>query len=162
MNNAISRLAKMLKDRENPNILGVLIGVVEAGFPDIKIRIQDNFVLEKDDIIFSAHVLENYERDFEFSGTMDLSKSTSGTPLDNAGTIGNVVDVSATGLPVTPVVHTHTLPVRLINGINIDGGSYSGTGTIKWTDTLVVGDEVILIPSMNNKRFYLVDKGVSV
>lgn len=34
------------------------------------------------------------------------------------------------------------------------------TGTIKWTNTLQEGDEVILIPSTDGQKYYLIDKAV--
>ena len=67
MNEAIVSIAKQFKNAKNggKQFEGFLIGEVVAELPDIKIKIDPAIVLDKTNLIFAAHVLKDYEREFE-------------------------------------------------------------------------------------------------
>lgn len=122
----LTELAKMLKDREQNTPPSVATGVVLKPPPEPRIRLNDVVVLEKENLVFAAHLLKNYERKVRFE-----DKKASGK-------------TSSAGDPS----HTHD-----VKEIKIDT-------KMKWTDTLKEDDEVILIPSMDEQMYYVIDKGV--
>ena len=67
MNEAIVSIAKNFKDAKEGGkpFEGFLIGRVVAELPDIKVQISPEVTLDKTHMIFSAHVLSDYEREFE-------------------------------------------------------------------------------------------------
>ena len=67
MNEAIVSIAKEFQNAKNGGKLfeGFLIGDIVADLPDIKVQIDPAVVLDKANLIFSAHVLHDYEREFE-------------------------------------------------------------------------------------------------
>lgn len=99
---------------------GFVIGVVESAPPGLKVRISPEILLQKENIIVAAHVLKDYEREFEiFQGD----------------------EIQLSGSP----------PV-----------SFTAKGKLKWTNTLEVGDNVILVPSGDIQNYILIDKVVSL
>lgn len=121
----IMELAKLLKERENPSTSGIQVGKVVVGFPDIKISAGDKIILDRDDLVFSAHILKNYRRDFEIE---NIDGETDSINVGDHGT------------------HKHK-----INTLK---------ATIKFTDELKIGDEVILIPTTDEQTYYVLDKVV--
>lgn len=49
----ITELAKMFKDRNNPNILGVQIGVVVSPLPNLIIRLGEQILLDNEELILA-------------------------------------------------------------------------------------------------------------
>lgn len=54
------RIAKKLKDRENPNKIGLTIGEVISPYPEIIIK-TDKYIFEKDKLVVSSHIGEHYK-----------------------------------------------------------------------------------------------------
>lgn len=101
MDHHIVEFAKMLLDRNNPEIASVLIGTVEEGFPDIKIRLNDNIILDKSYLVFAAHTLSDYQRQFTSDGDITIgttnSYSSSGTiTLTDTFSVGDQVIIMPT------------------------------------------------------------------
>lgn len=67
--NGIVELAKLFKDRENESYDGYVIGEVMADFPNVKIKIDDNIHLDASHLVFAAHLLSGYTREYEIVGT---------------------------------------------------------------------------------------------
>lgn len=67
MNEAIVSIAKNFKDAKEggKQFEGFLIGDVVAELPEIKVQIDPAIILDKTNLIFSAHVLHDYIREFE-------------------------------------------------------------------------------------------------
>lgn len=67
MNEAIVSIAKQFQNAKNggKQFEGFLIGDVVANLPDIKIQIDPAIILDKTNLIFAAHILKDYEREFE-------------------------------------------------------------------------------------------------
>lgn len=108
------------KNKESKRFEGFVIGVVESAPPDLKVRISPEILLYKENIIVAAHVLNDYERDFEvFQGD----------------------------------------EIRLSNSLPV---SFTAKGKLKWTNTLEVGDNVILVPSGDIQNYILIDKAVTL
>lgn len=107
MTDGITELAKMFKERNPKEWLGIQTGIVINEFPNIQIRLNEFVILDKDKLLFASHLMNGYKRDYTAS---------TGTEI---GTI---------------------------------------TGTLEWTDTLKVDDQVILIPTSNEQKYYVIDK----
>jgi len=67
VNEAIVSIAKQFQNAKNggKQFEGFLIGEVVAELPEIKVQIDPAIILDKTMLIFSAHVLHDYEREFE-------------------------------------------------------------------------------------------------
>ena len=73
MNEAIVSIAKQFQNAKNggKQFEGFLIGDVVAELPDIKIQIDSAIILDKTMLIFAAHVLPGYVRDYELYDITD-------------------------------------------------------------------------------------------
>ncbi|WP_053955095.1 DUF2577 domain-containing protein [Inediibacterium massiliense] len=134
----ISELASLFKERDNRPYLGPQVGTIISPPPNIQVYLGDKIILTKEHLIIGAHVLEDYERQFEIKG----DESTSG----ESGSI-----TLKSNVPTT---------YEVVNG-NVEG-NVSMKGTFKYTDTLKKGDQVILIPTTDEQTYFLLDKGVSL
>ncbi|WDV48218.1 DUF2577 family protein [Clostridiaceae bacterium M8S5] len=141
----MSSLAKLFKERENISYLGPQIGEIIMPPNDIKIALGDKIVLEKENLIFSSYILNSYSRQFEIKS--DENNIT--FEQDNPGEAFNK-EVSG----ATPPIHLHK-----ISKMNIST-NYESTGTITFTDTLKKGDLVLLIPTTDEQKYYVIDKVV--
>lgn len=140
MMDGISELAMLFKERDNKYYLGPQIGKVISPLPEIKIALGDKIILIKEHLIIASHILKDYEREFSVEGQIQLSQENAGeTDSASVGDHGS---------------HDHNLTSLNVNT------QYQSTGKIKWTDSLKVGDEVILIPATNEQQYYVIDKVV--
>lgn len=126
----LTELARMLKDREPKTPPSISTGVVVAPPPDPQIRLNDTVILYKEHLIFAAHMLADYERAIKFDDT-------------NCGTTTSVNDGGDNASS-----HTHEIAELHVDTI------------MKWKDTIVEGDEVILIPVVDSQLYYVIDKAV--
>ncbi len=143
MSDAYLRLAKLFKQRENPVLLGPVIGTVITAPPELEVYVNKKIQLRKHQIIIGEEKVKNYQREFLSEGEVgelkiELSQfSITSSDKDSGGDSHGTV--SGTG--------------------SLAGkGTFKKTGTIKWTDELVEGDEVILVPMQNNNLYFLLDK----
>lgn len=124
------------KESEFP---GFFVGTVEIAPPEIQIRLSPEIVLFKENLIIAASVLKDYEREFEiFEGEIQFTDA-------NCGQTNNVSN------------HSHA-----IESLNVDSDTFTAKGKIKWTDELVEGDKVILVPAQNENMYILIDKAVEL
>lgn len=138
----VSELAMLFKERDNKVYLGPQTGKVISPLPEIQIALGEKIILTKEHLIIASHILKDYEREFSIEGDMQLSQANAGeTSTVSVGDHGS---------------HKHTVAT-----LNINTG-YKSTGKIKWTDSLKVDDEVILIPTANEQRYYVIDKVVKI
>jgi len=140
----IAKLASLLKDRDNQPYLGPQIGVVVAPPPDIRVSLGDKIILDKDNLIIAAHVLADYQRELEITGEIDITGAAGKTTLIQPPP------------PEEPVVVSETWGMQ---STSLEGQEKI-TGAMKYTDTLKAGDEVILIPSTDEQRYFVIDKVV--
>jgi hypothetical protein len=140
---AISELAMLFKERENVIYMGPQVGTVISPPPNIKVSLGEKIILDKEDLIISAHVLAGYQRAMEITNIKNTGLSSGSGDMD----------FHLTGNPPSK---NYT-----ITGLSIPQSSaMKSEGTLKYTDTLKVGDQVILIPSNDNQKYYLIDKAV--
>lgn len=142
---AISELAMLFKERENTSYMGPQMGTVISPPPDIKVGLGDKIILDKEDLILAAHVLAGYEREIEgnhITGSVFSSR-------------GGKMDFHLTGNPPS---QNYTIT----NFSLLASTTEKSEGTLKYTDTLKAGDKVILIPSSDNQKYYLIDKAVKL
>lgn len=147
MSKAITELALIIKGSGNPprqqhssaNFKGFFVGTVEVAPPELQVRLSPEIVLFKENLVISAAVLKDYEREFEiFDAEIQFTDSD----------CGQTTNVSA---------HTHE-----IASLNINSQTLKAKGKIKWTDELVEGDMVILVPAQNENMYILIEKAVEL
>lgn len=126
----LTELAKMLKERDPKRPPSITTGIVVSPPPNPLIKLNDVIVLDGNRLIFSSHLLAGYERRIKFKET-DWGITTE----VNDGGQG---------------ARTHKHYVNLSNEDTL----------IEWTDTLIKGDEVILIPVQDGQLYYVIDKAV--
>lgn len=118
---------------------GFFVGTVEVAPPEIQVRLNPDVVLYKENLVIAASVLKNYEREFEiFDAEIQFTDS-------NCGQTNNVS------------AHSHS-----IESLNVNSSTLKAKGKIKWTDELVEGDKVILVPTNNEQMYILIEKAVEL
>jgi len=136
-------LANLFKNLKNPNYLGAVVGEVIETFPNLRIAIADKIIVEKEQIFVSQHLMKDYEREFEIDGKISFDTKTE---LEKAGVTGQATE--------NPVGHEHNIKIRSLD--------FTSRGKLKFTDTILKGDMVLLIATMDNQNFFLIDKGVNL
>lgn len=137
--NAINKLALMIKARDNPKWLGAITGEVIKAPPELEVKLESGITIKNKKIMISIEKIAGYKRTFSIVGNIDNEDMT-------------VQSSSMTKAGQGP--HEHTLTSFKANG------SYQSTGSIEWTDTLKVGDTVLMLPTNDREYFYLIDKVV--
>lgn len=128
----IVELAMLFKERDNVAYMGPQVGKVVSPPPDIKVSLGKEILLNKEHLLMAAHVLAGYERAIEIPLTNDIEGET---------------ELKFVGQPME---HSH------------DQKSIGVKGKMKYTNTLQIGDEVILIPTTDCQRYFLIDKLTSL
>lgn len=136
---AINKLALMLKSRDNPKFLGAITGEVVKAPPELEVKLENGIIIKNKKIMISIEKIKGYKRTFSIVGNIDNENMT-------------VQSSSMTKAGQGP--HEHTLKSFKAKG------SYQSTGSIEWTDTLKIGDKVLMLPTNDRKYFYLIDKVV--
>lgn len=140
------RLAKLFKDRENPILIGPVLGTVIVAPPELKVQINEKIILKKHQIIIAEEKVSGYQREFSSEGEVNelditlsefsISSSDKDSKGDTHGTVSGTGKFKGTG-------------------------TFKKTGSVKWTDELVEGNKVILIPMLNNNLYFLLDKATT-
>lgn len=87
----ITELAKMLRERDNMPYSGAMVGIVMSPPPTIKVALGDKIILDREQLVISAHVLQNYSRQAEVTSTSgDLSFHLKNNPPSNDYTLTNL------------------------------------------------------------------------
>lgn len=141
MDEAFVEFASVLKGvtKGIPKFEGFIVGKVISPPNDIRISIDEAIILDKTNLIIAAHVLKDYEREFEI---FDAEIQFTDENMGNTNTVSN---------------HSHT-----IQSLSVDSQTLKAKGKFKWTDTLKEGDLVILVPSQNEQMYILIDKAVEL
>lgn len=139
MNDPYVEMAKMLKERDNKIYSGYNVGEIVEDFPSIKIRTDENILLDKEELLFSAHLLRDYEWEYEIvEGEIQFVDTNCGdTTVDS--------------------LHSHQ-----IESLNVDTNTLKSKGKIKWVNTIKKGDKVLLIPSGDEQTYVVIDKVVTL
>lgn len=144
MSKEIEELAKLLKERENKYWMGVVVGEVESPPPELRVRIDEKIIINRDKIVVSWEKVAGYNREYSIDGKVDKIDITF-----NEFSI-NSIDKDSNGDAHGTVSST--------NGIFKGSGTYKASGRIEWTDELKKGDLVIMLPTVTHGLWYLVDK----
>lgn len=137
-----NRLAKIIKKRENPEFIGPIICRVINPPPEIKISgLSGKLLLDKDDLYINASVLTDYKRTFISEGIVDLDDS-------KCGQTDSVYDG---GYQATS--HKH-----ILDTLEVTDGMFAAEGELTLTNTLKKDDEVLLLPTNSNQKFFLICK----
>ena len=131
----LTEFAKLFKDRDNSAPPAITTGIVIAPPPDPQIRLNEVVVLYKDNLIFASGMLVDHVRDADINGTITFTDTNAGITTD----VSN---------------HSHG-----IETLNVDT-TYEAKVRVTWKDTIVPGDEVILVPVIDGQLYYVVDKAV--
>lgn len=133
----INTLAQIIKARDNPKWLGAITGEVIKAPPNLEVRLENKVVIKNHKIIISIEKIIGYQRTYSLKGNI--------TKYDFDNT------TSSEAVPNHPA---H--PISKLSGT----GTYTAEGTIQWTDTLKVGDKVLMLPTNEQEYFYLIDRVV--
>ena len=136
------KLAKIIKKRDNPKVIGPIICKVINPPPEIKITgLSGKLLLDKDDLYINDLVLADYSRNFISEGIIDIDDSMCGeTDLIHDG-----------GYQASS--HRHSLET-----LEVTDGMFAAEGSFTLTDTLKKGDEVLLLPTNSNQKYFLICK----
>jgi len=137
MDEQMVEFAKMFKERDNMPYEGYSIGEVVEGFPEIAIKLDAQRILYKDRLVFAAHILKDYEREFELEGEIQFTDENCGET--------NVMSL-----------HSHS-----IESLNVDSQTLKAKGKVKWTDVIKKDDKVILVPNADHQKYIVIDKAVT-
>ena len=136
-NKSVATLASLLKDRDNPVWLGAVTGEVIKAPPELEVKLQSGVIINKHKIMVSIEKIAGYKREFSIDGTINditINATTSNKPCG--------------------------LGASNAHGTIQGKGNYKTVGTITWTDTLKVGDTVLMLPTNKEEYFYLIDRVV--
>lgn len=134
----ILEFAKFLKELKNPFFLGAVTGTVVVAPPNLQVKLESGIIIKKHKIMLSIEKINGYCREFKIDGEIQQDMNYTSSDM----------------IPAGQGPHKHKL---ISFGAK---GSYTSTGKITWTDTLKVGDIVLMLPTNNHKYFYLIDRVV--
>lgn len=132
----LTELAKLFKDRDNRPPSSITTGIVISPPPQAEIRLNAETILYNRQLVWSAHMLMDYQREIELEGKILFQDS-------NAGTTG-----SSDG-------HSHS-----IETLSVDTTFQAIEVKLKTINTVQAGDEVILMPVSDNQLYFVLDKAV--
>ncbi len=134
---SIVKLAEIIKKRDNPLWIGAVTGEVVKAPPELEVKLENGIIIKNHKIMISIEKIVGYQRTYSLKGNItqyDFDNTTSSEP-----------------------VSTHPAhPIKKLSG----KGTYTAEGTIQWTDTLKVGDKVLMLPTNKEEYFYLIDRVV--
>lgn len=136
-NKSIVKLAEIIKKRDNPLWLGAVTGEVVKAPPELQVKLENGIIIKNHKIMISIEKIVGYQRTYSLQGEItqyDFENTTSSEPVPNHP--------------------AH--PIKKLSG----KGTYTAEGTIQWTDTLKVGDKVLMLPTNKEEYFYLIDRVV--
>lgn len=129
----LTELAMMLRDRDNAPTASITTGIVITPPPEVQIRLNEVVVLDKENLVFAAHMLKDYEREADYTGgNIIFSDSNSGTTESGGGIVS----------------------------LNVDTSYEAKHVKIKMIDTIKEGDEVIMMPVADGQTYFVLDKAV--
>ena len=134
---SIVKLAEIIKKRDNPLWLGAVTGEVVKAPPELQVKLENGIIIKNHKIMISIEKIVGYQRTYLLQGEItqyDFENTTSSEPVPNHP--------------------AH--PIKKLSG----KGTYTAEGTIQWTDTLKVGDKVLMLPTNKEEYFYLIDRVV--
>lgn len=132
---ALTVLARMFKDNENPISVSMSTGIVITPPPRAQIRLNETVILYNNQLVFAAHILDDYEREIELEGELKFNDANCGTIVNAAGT-GSIV------------------------ALNVDTTFEAKKVKSTTKDTLKEGDEVILLPTADEQLYFVLAKAV--
>lgn len=143
--NEYRNLAKLIKGGKRSKWAGVVLGTVEVAPPDLQVRVNPKLLLKKHQICIAKEKVIGYTREFNIKGK--IKEFT----LENA-----TIETTSSNIEAGPGPHKHEHGI--VDGtITGQAGTFEFDGTLKWTDELKVGEQVILIPTNQNSIFFLLD-----
>lgn len=143
--NEYRNFAKLIKYSQKNKWAGVVLGTVEVAPPDLQVRVNPKLLLKKHQICIAKEKVIGYTREFNIKG--EIKEFT----LENA-----TIETTSSNTEAGPGPHKHEHGI--VEGtITGQTGTFEFDGTLKWTDELKVGEQVILIPTNQNSIFFLLD-----
>lgn len=137
-NACINDLASLFRKLENPEWIGAVTGEVLSPPPGLVVKLYNGIEVKANKIVVCEEKRAGYIREFSLEG-----KITEYT-MDNTTS--------------TEIASNHSHAVKSLAG----RGNYKATGKIEWTDELKKGDKVLMLPTNEHEKFYLVDKVVNL
>lgn len=129
-NDGLTELALLFKKRDRQKTFSITTGKVISPPPTPRIMLDDVILLDGHNLIFASKLLSGYERRLKFK-EVDWGITTT---INDGGQGASS--------------HNHFVNLRNEDTL------------IEWTDTLKVGDEVILVPVQDGQLYYVLDWAV--
>ncbi|MFJ5771398.1 DUF2577 family protein [Psychrobacillus sp. NPDC093180] len=128
----LTEFARLFKQRDNKPPGSMTTGIVMSPPPEAEIHLNDGTFLFNRHLIWSAHMLEKYQRELELEGQIKFADSNCGTTESGGAVIS----------------------------IGIDTSYEAKNVKITMKDTIKKGEEVIIMPVVDNQLYYVIDKAV--
>lgn len=133
MNDWAEQFAKELKKRENPQILGAILGTVITPPPKLEISILNNSVIIRKCYVLK-NICEGYTRTIEIPEQTAKGKGYTTGGADAHDVVTDVT-IQSVGMP---------------------------NAKICFIDTLQAGDEVLLVVSPDNQTYFVIGKVIKI
>lgn len=133
----IKELIKVLDQRYSrpSNWMGAMTGKVIKAPPELTIELHSGLKIYGKKLLTDVETRAEYQREFKIKA--DISKQDMKINTSDMTEVNN---------------HKHQL-------LSWGGtGAIEASGTITWTNDLIVGDMVLMLPTNKNEKFYLIGK----
>ncbi|MGL4865135.1 MAG: DUF2577 family protein [Cetobacterium sp.] len=119
---------------KHSNWIGAVTGEVIKASPKLTIQLHNGFKIYGKKLLTDVETRSEYKREFKIKA--DISKQ----------------DMTVDKSDMTDVNHKH----QLLSWAGT--GTIEASGTITWTNDLIVGDMVLMLPTNKNEKYYLIGK----
>ena len=141
MDNSVSRIIKVMRNQGSAyNAPSIILANVVSAQPNFMIKV-GNIQVDKDNLLIADHLLKDYSRAILSDSLLEFTQFNAGmTESETIGSYGS---------------HSHA------EHISVAAQSVA-TGTIKFTDSLKVGDRLAVMPTSDGQTFIILAKVVKL
>ncbi|MCD7979817.1 MAG: DUF2577 domain-containing protein [Fusobacterium sp.] len=137
-NASINDLASLFRKLENPEWIGAVTGEVLSPPPGLVVKLYNGIEVKANKIVVCEEKRAGYIREFALEG--------------------KITEYTLNNTTSTEIASNHAHAIKSLAG----KGEFKATGKITWTDELKIGDKVLMLPTNEHEKFYLVDKVVNL
>ncbi|MGB6129436.1 MAG: DUF2577 family protein [Psychrilyobacter sp.] len=145
-------VAKMFRKLRNEKPIGTVLGEVISPPPELKISIlEGQIILYPDQLHMTDHLWDDYFRTYKIESKItEMSRDIENYSFQNT--------------TATEIANLHKHPIKTLSGKGSDEstGDYKAQGDFWFTNTLKKGDLVMLVPTVDEQTWFIVDKARKV
>lgn len=150
MDNYQVEAAKIFQKLRNETPIGTVLGEVISPPPELKISIlEGQIILYPDQLYMTDNLWNDYYRTYKIESEI--------TEMTREISEYNYTNTTATE-KASPGPHTHDVKTLNGNGSDESTGNYKAQGDFWFTDTLKKDDLVMLVPTVDEQTWFIVDK----